>query len=146
MKYHCSLALFLCSSVGVCRCSLPDMSHCSYFYALNMFFYQLEMYLMFNINQMFSFDVTCLGLLEACGYTPICFNSVWIVPVALKCKHITNAPGAMLLRAVPALNGKGNPFQHPAACSTLRDYFYKCVPLLNFLKKVSLFRQRPLHV
>lgn len=67
MKYHCSLALCLCSPVDVRRCSLPETSHYGYFYALNMFFYQLGTDLMFNINQTSSLGVTCLGLLGACG-------------------------------------------------------------------------------
>lgn len=49
---------------------------------------------MLSINQTFLFQVTCLGPLEARGYTPICFTRVWIVPVALKCKHITQCAGA----------------------------------------------------
>lgn len=109
MKYLCSLALLSCSSVGVCRCSLPQISHYSFFNALNTFFCQLEMYLMFSINQTFSFDVTCLGLHEACGYAPIGSDG------ASSASTQPKAPDAVLLGAAPALDGKRSPFQPPAA-------------------------------
>jgi len=67
---------------------------------------------MFIINQMFSFDVTCLGLLEACGYAPFVSTGSCLYLLHPNASTQPNAPGATVLRAVPALNGKGSPFRH----------------------------------
>lgn len=112
MKYHCSLALCLCSPVDVRRCSLPETSHYSYFYALNMFFYQLEMDLMFNINQTSSLGVTCLGLLGACG-------SRWLQR-GLDCTCCTQMPAHIPRGAtVPAPSGDSSTSSTccPSRCS-----------------------------
>lgn len=137
MKYLCSLALLSCSSVGVCRCSLPQISHYSFFNALNMFFCQLEMYLMFSINQTFSFDVTCLGLREACGYAPIGSDGVSSASTQPK------APDAVLLREPPLLTASAA-LSSPPPPTRVRDRGRKWVPLVNSLKKPPPVGQRPL--
>lgn len=125
MKYHCSLALCLCSPVDVRCCSLPETSHYGYFYALNMFFYQLEMDLMFNINQTSSLGVTCLGLLGACG-------SRWFQR-GLDCTCCTQMPAHIPRGAtVPAPRGDSST---SSTCCPSR--FSRCV----HLAEVSVPRQ-----